>query len=192
VDLAQGPVPAPEAPAVDRAEEAKCCAVESFKKSDDTYVDTETDCRKRVKFTFKVKAGSDPKKCVLVNWIQGTAKNKDGTFRKVKMFDTVMDYNFPTMRIDSLDTDPIYWSSSARRWNYRESAPDTYYATDSPGPNTWVDGIDYDLKFQMAIHCIDDVSATSDETGSGVKNPIQKIDWAFKARYDAATKKFTH
>ena len=194
IDLAQEPVPVspPPAPIVDVGEKAKsCCGVDSFTKSDDSYVDTPTDTRKHIKFTFKVKSGSDPRKCAMVNWIQGTAKNKDGTFRKVRMFDKTIDYNLPAMRIDSLDKDPIYWSTSSARWNYVSSGADSYYATDSPGPKVWVDGIDYDLKFKMCLHCIDDVSATSDESGSGVKNPLKCIDWTFKAKYDAAAKKFT-
>lgn len=107
------------------------------------------------------------------------------------MFDKVVDYNFPTMRIDSIDKDPVYWSDASARWNYR-SEDTGWYATDSPGPQTWVDGIDYNLKFKMCLHCIDDVSATSDEAGSGVKNPLKCIDWVFKAKYDAASKTFTH
>lgn len=128
----------------------------------------------------------------MVNWIQGTAKNKDGTFRKVQMFGNIVDYNFPAMRIDSLDTDPIYWSDASARWNYQPEGGDSYYATDSPGPTTWVDGIDYDIKFKMCLHCIDDVSATSDEAGSGVKNPLKCIDWVFKAKYDQAAGKCSH
>jgi hypothetical protein len=195
VDLADGgtPMTAPPAP-VDVAEQRSCCKLRSFTASDDTYVDTDTDTRKNIKFTCGVEPGSDPRKCVMVNWIQGTAKNKDGTFRQVQMFDKTVDYNFPAMRIDSLDKDPVYWSNSSGRWNYRLTVGtgDEFFATDSPGPQVWVDGIDYDLKFKMCAHCIDDVSATSDESGSGVKNPLKSIDWVFKAKYDAATKKFTH
>lgn len=193
-DLAQEPTPTIIGPEVDVGEKkAKpCCQFESFTSSNDSYTDTDTDTRKNIKFTYKVKSGSDPKKCVMVNWIQGTAKNKDGTFRKVKMFDETMDYNFPTMRIDSLDKDPVYWSNSSARWNYQLDETDTYYATDSPGPQVWEDGIDYDLKFKMCLYCIDDVSTTSDESGSGVKNSLKCIDWVFKAKFDAAAKKFTH
>ena len=130
----------------------------------------------------------------MVNWVQGTAKNKDGTFRKAKLFDKIADINFPTMRIDSVDKDPVYWSSSTGRWNYQFTmgTGDTFFATDSPGSQVWQDGIDYDLKFQMCLHCIDDVSTSSDEFGSGVKNPLKCIPWNFKAKYDAAAKKFTH
>ncbi len=52
--------------------------------------------------------------------------------------------------------------------------------------------MDYDLKYKMCLYCIDDVSPISDESGSGVKNPLKCINWVFKARYDAAAKKFTH
>lgn len=193
VDLAQAldPVGVEE---TDAAENTSCCRWASFEKSDDSYVDTATDCRKKIKFTFAVNSvelASDEKKCVMVNWIQGTAKNKDGSFRKVKMFGSIIDYNFPTMRIDSLDADPVYWSNATARWNYKPEG-NGFFATDSPGPTTWVDGIDYDLKFKMCLHCIDDVATTSDAAGSGVKNPLKCIDWVFKAKFDAASGTFTH
>jgi hypothetical protein len=197
VDLAQkppgGPAPVPPGPGV--AEPPRnCCRWASFEKSDDSYVDSPVDTQKNIKFTFavnRVEIDSDPQKCALVNWIQGTAKNKDGTFRKVQMFGKQVDYNFPTMRIDSVDTDPVYWSDAAARWNYKPEGTGDF-ATDSPGPTTWVDGINYDLKFKMCLYCLDDVSAASDEAGSGVKNPLKCIDWAFKAKYDAVTGTFTH
>jgi hypothetical protein len=193
VDLAQALDP--DGPVVDdQADYSSCCRWSSFDKSNDSYVDTATDCRKKVKFTFavnKVELASDHKKCVMVNWIQGTAKNKDGTFRKVKMFGSTVDYNFPTMRIDSLDADPVYWSNATARWNYKPEG-NGFFATDSPGPTTWVDGIDYDLKFKMCLHCIDDVATTSDAAGSGVTNPLKCIDWVFKAKFDAASGSFTH
>jgi hypothetical protein len=172
--------------------ETRCCDYDTFEKSNDTYVDTPTDTRKNIKFTVKMKPGADRSKCVMVNWIQGTAKNKDGTFRKVKMFGNTVDYNFPSMRIDSLDNDPVYWSDTSGRWNYTTVGSDSFYATDSPGPNTWVDGIDYDLKFKMCLYCIDNVSTTSDAAGSGVTNPLKCIDWVFKAKYDATSSTFTH
>jgi hypothetical protein len=196
VDLAEeAPGAGAAAPAADTAEtKTSCCRWRSFEKSDDSYVDKPGDTRKNIKFTCGVDYTSDPKKCVMVNWIQGTAKNKDGTFRKVQMFDKIVDYNFPTMQIDSMDKDPIYWSDSSGRWNYQFTmgTGDVFFATDSPGPTTWVDGIDYDLKFKMCLYCIDDVSTTSSAAGSGVKNPLKCIDWVFKAKYDAATDTFTH
>ena len=208
VDLAQGTPPkaAPAAPATGTpaappAPAAPCVQVDTFTASNDTYTDTATDCKKNIDFNCTVKAGSDPHKCVLVNWVQGTAKNKDGSFRKVNMFNKTVDYNFPSSRIDSLDTDPVYWSTSSGRWNYNMSAPaagsgsgaaTTFSASDSPGPTVWEDGIDYDLKFNMCTYCIDDVSPTSDEKGSGVKNPQKCVAWVFKAKYDAAAHKFSH
>jgi hypothetical protein len=193
----QTPSPAPtgESPGATPLDDAgakpSCCQMASFEKSNDSYVDKPGDTRKRIKFTFKTKAGADPKKCAMVHWIQGTAKNKDGTFRKVKMFDTIVDYNFPTMRVDYFRKDPMYWNTDAARWNYVAEGGG-YYAEDSPGPTTWVDGIDYDLKLKMCLYCIDDVQTTTDAAGSGVKNPIKCIDWVFKAKYDGATDKFTH
>jgi len=171
-----------------------CCEFTSFTASNDSYTDTDTDTRKNIRFTCSVKPGSAPKKCVMVNWVQGTAKNKDRTFRKAKVFDKIVDINFPKEQIDSIDKDPVYWSDAGGRWNYRFTVGtgDEFFAEDSPGPQVWVDGMDYDLKYKMCLYCIDDVSPISDESGSGVKNPLKCINWVFKARYDAAAKKFTH
>jgi hypothetical protein len=169
-----------------------CCDYDSFTASGDTYTESAIDCRKNIKFTFKVKSGGDGHKCALVNWVQGTAKNKDGTFITAKLFDKTTDINFADSRIDSMDTDPVYWSNSTGRWNYKSGGTDTFFATDSPGPPTWVDGMDFDLKFKMCLYCIDDVDAGSDEKGSGVKNPLKCIDWVFKAKFDAAAGKFDH
>jgi hypothetical protein len=182
------------APADAGASPASCCKLRSFTASGDTYDDKATSSRKTIRFDVGVDYGSDPQKCVLVNWVQGTAKKKDGTFLQAMLFDKVEDINFPTSRIDSVDKDPVYWSKSSGRWNYKFTVGtgDQFYATDSPGPPAWEDGMDFDLKFKMCAYCIDDVSTTSSAAGSGVKNPLQCIDWVFKAKYDAAAKKFTH
>jgi hypothetical protein len=188
--------PAPPAGTVVNAvaTNTSCCRWASFEKSNDSYIDTATDSRKNVKFTYAVnfvETDSDPHKCVMVNWVKGTAKNKDGSFRRATLFGRTQDINFPAWRIDSVDADPVYWSNTTARWNYRPEGTG-YFATDSPGPRVWVDGMDSDLQFKMCLYCIDDVSATSSETGSGVRNPLKCIDWVFKAKYDAASGTFTH
>ncbi len=200
VDLADAGRGSNKGSAKDSGTAAPCCQITSFTSSNDNYADTPTDSKKVIKFTAALQSGADPHRCAMVNWIQGTAKNKDGTFRKVQQFDQIVDYNFPSSRIDSLDKDPVYWSTSSARWNYDVSAAaggsgagaGSFSATDSPGPPVWEDGIDYDLKFKMCAYCIDDVSATSDANGSGVKNPLRCVDWVFKAKYDAATHRFSH
>lgn len=181
-------------PADAGARPASCCKLRSFTSSGDSYVDTDSSSRKTIRFDVGVDYGSDAQKCALVNWVQGTARKKDGTFLQAMLFDKVEDINFPTMRIDSVDKDPVYWSNSSGRWNYKfmVGTGDQFYATDSPGPPAWEDGMDFDLKFKMCAYCIDDVSTTSSAAGSGVKNPLQCIDWVFKAKFDAAAKKFTH
>src|SRR5262245_11341082 len=61
VDLAQEPAPisTPSQPAVDVAEKRPCCDYDSFTVSGDSYTDTPTDCRKNIKFTYKMKSGGD-------------------------------------------------------------------------------------------------------------------------------------
>lgn len=174
--------PAPAAP--------KCCDFDSFTASDDTYIGNQ--CTKDIKFTAKMKPGADEKKCVMVNWVQGSAKFKDGTYRRATVFDKGVDINFPTMQIDSVDTDPVYWSDSTGRWNYNGAGTGSISASDSPGPAKWLDGMHSDLSFKMCLYCIDDVSAASDVAGSGVKNPLKCIPWEIKAKYDAKTGKCTH
>lgn len=200
VDLADNGRGSNKGSGKDAGTPAPCCQITSFTSSNDSYADTPTDSKKEIKFTAALQSGADPHRCAMVNWIQGTAKNKDGTFRKVQQFDQIVDYNFPSSRIDSLDKDPVYWSTSSARWNYNIAAAaggsgagaGSFSAIDSPGPPAWEDGIDYDLKFKMCAYCIDDVSATSDANGSGVKNPLRCVDWAFKAKYDAANHRFSH
>jgi Domain of unknown function (DUF4157) len=181
----------PTAPSATPAGPAKCCDFDSFTASNDSYSGA-NDCTKEIKFTFAMKPGADEKKCVLVNWVQGSAKTKSGAYAKAKVFDKMVDVNFPTSQIDSKDTDPVYWSDSSARWKYRSAGSGSFWATDNPGPATWPDGLNLDLTFKMCLYCIDDVSATSDVTGSGVKNPLKCIDWVFKSKYDAGTGKCAH
>jgi hypothetical protein len=183
---------APAAPdAAPPAAAPKCCDFETFTSSGDTYTDSDKDTKKNIKFTFKVKPGADEKKCVMVNWVKGHSKSvKTGKPFKVTMFEKDVDYDFADLRIDSLDKDPVYWSKGGTRWRYDPEGKDSFFATDNPGPA--LRGEDWDLTFQMCLHCTDDVDKTSDAAGSGVKNPLKCIDWTFKAKYDKKKKAWEH
>ena len=184
---------APTTPTAPTAPEAgpKCCDFASFTSSGDTYTDSDKDTKKNIKFTFKVKDCADEKKCVMVNRVKGHSKSvKTGKPFKVTMFDKDVDYDFADLRIDSLDKDPVYWSDGGTRWRYDAEGKNSFFATDNPGPA--LRGEDWDLTFQMCLHCTDDVEETSDAAGSGVKNPLNCIDWTFKAKYDEKTKAWEH
>jgi|GEM_PF-1296558 len=148
--------------------------------SGDSYTDGD-DCKseKLIKFTVTVPSGQSKTDWALVNWLQGEAKNADGSFRKVTMYGKTVDYNFPSMQVDSVDTDPIYWSTDASRWNYNVT-DDKFWATDSPGPtDKKYHGITYDLKFKMGLYKVADLPATtSGDVGSA--KPVAEYPWNFK------------
>jgi hypothetical protein len=172
-----------------------CCDLESFVASGDSYDDSGGTSHKRIKFTFKVKAGEDPKECVLVNYVQGSAKNGDGTYRTVTQYGmSGRDNNFPTKTVDSVDTDPAYWSTAGSRWNYREepNAGRTYSASDDPGPaQSSQKGSVRAQKFTMCIYCITDVPANAPETGTGIGTAKQCINWEYSVVVDNDGK-FSH
>lgn len=148
--------------------------------SNDSYRDG-PNCRseKKIDFTATVPAGATMRDWALVNWIQGQATNSDGTFRRVRMYGSVVDYNFATMQVDSIDADPIYWSDAASRWNYRVSG-DTFSASDSPGPrDKRYNGITYDLKFKMGLYRVADLPATT-SGNVGSARPVAEYPWRFK------------
>ena len=169
---------------------SSCCSFDSFEKSDDNYKGDQ-DCMKKVKFTVVMKPGGDEKKCVMVNWVKGFAKEADGTYHQAEIFGNLADLNLPTIQIDSVDTDPVYGSKDGERWRYNSSGG-SFWVTDTPGPEVWNDGSESNFNFKMCLYCIDDVSATSDVAGSGVSKPLKCIEWDYKAKYDSATDKCSH
>jgi Domain of unknown function (DUF4157) len=170
---------------------SSCCSFDSFEKSDDNYKEDQ-DCMKRVKFTVGMKPGGDEKKCVMVNWVKGFAKEADGTYHQAEIFGNLVELNLQTMQVDSVDTDPVYGSKDGERWRYNSSGGGSFWTTDTPGPTVWNDGSESNFNFKMCLYCIDNVSATSDVAGSGVSNPLKCIEWDYKAKYDSATDKCSH
>ena len=160
-----------------------CCDLKSFVKSGDSYNDKNNQSHKRVKFTFMVKDGEDPKECVLVNWVEGSMKMGDGTFFKVRSYGVVTDANHPTKGVDSIDTDPAYWSGGGKRWNYTSENKTTASATDDPGPALSSEkGAVYALKFDMCVYCIDDVPAAAPQSGAGIGTAKQCIPWQYSVK----------
>lgn len=106
---------------------------------DGSYTDTATSSTKPVSFNATWKGGAK-EDYIIVNWIKGHMKNPKGVPYKVTMFDSSVDYDFPSWRVDSLDKDPAYWSSGGTRWNYSVDSANAFSATDSPGPMNDSDG----------------------------------------------------
>jgi hypothetical protein len=101
--------------------------------ANDTYNDSETESHKKIKFDVTVPSDLTAKDYALVNHLKGFEKNGDGTFFKVKMYGNLVDFNFTSWQVDSVDEDPVYWSDSTARWNYT-TTPGGFFATDDPGP----------------------------------------------------------
>lgn len=156
--------------------------------SGDSYADTATESRKAIKFTVKVPNGLNRDDYVLVNWAKGHMKTGSGGFFKVKMYDVEGDANWPAFQVDSVDTDPLYWSTAASRRNYNNEGTDGFSATDNPGPalNTET-GADYDINFKMEVYRLSDMPATtSGNLGGAESKVIATYFWNYKVSVSAA------
>lgn len=169
----------------DEERKKSCCDLVSFEVEPETdkYIDKDGESHKRIKFKFKVKKGADPKKCVLVNWEKGFFKNGDGTyFRETQQGNAGTPINYPKWQVDTVDTDPIYWSQPGSRWNYVSEGDDTYSATDDPGPALSTEhGAEYAMQFRMCIYCIDDVPEKKTDHVITSK-AIKCIDWEYSVK----------
>jgi len=172
---------------------ASCCQIDSFRiePGTDVYDDSGGESHKRITFTFTVKAGSDPHKCVLVNWAKGSCRDGNGNpfISTQQNVDTPMD--FPTWTVDTIDEDPVYWSSGGTRWRYTHVGGDTYSAQDDPGPALSSEiGAVYAMTFRMCIYCIDDVPLRKIDHIILTK-AIQCIEWQYSVRV-AGNGTFSH
>jgi len=169
-----------------------CCDLKSFTKSGDEYDDSDGSSHKKIKFTFMVNDGKDPRRCILVNWLQGSFRKGDGTFFPVRSYDMTVDTNFPTKSVDSKDTDPAYWSRGGARWRYVAENATTASATDDPGPALRSEhGAIYAMKFEMCVYCIDDVPATAPQSGAGIGTAKACLPWEYSVVV-GADGSFTH
>jgi hypothetical protein len=174
----------------DELKKKDCCELVSFNADDPGYNDN-GESHKKIKFKFKVKAGSDPKKCILVQWCKGSFKQGNGKPFTATHQDKNTPIDFSDWTIDTVDTDPAYWSKDGSRWNYDSEGDDTYSATDDPGPATSSEhGAVYAMKFKMCIYCIDEVPEKK-VNGTITAKAIKCIEWQYsvKVANDGA---FTH
>jgi hypothetical protein len=159
--------------------------------SSDSYDDTgkADESHKNIKFSVKIPSGLEKKDYALVNKLKGHEKKGDGTYFKVKMYESTVDFNFSSFQVDSVDKDPVYWSDTSARWNY-DASGDGFSATDDPGPALSSEhGAEYAVNFKLGIYKLADLPMTT--TGSISATPIAEKDWQYSVKVDDKGK-FTH
>lgn len=155
----------------------------------DSYSDN-SESHETITYTVNVPTGIDVKKYCLVQWTKGYAKQGDGTYFKTTVYGTTRDWNDATWVIDSVDKDPIYWSSSSGRWNYNKSG-NTFTATDDPGPALSSETeATYAAQFKVAVYETDKVPTTT--TGTIATSPVTGFQyWNYSVKVDKHGK-FSH
>ncbi|ATL48866.1 hypothetical protein COR50_17780 [Chitinophaga caeni] len=154
--------------------------------SNNVYTDTAVQSTKDIRFTVFVPRGLRRDDYVLVNWVRGHMRSGPATFFQVRMYGNLVDANFPNFQVDSVDADPIYWSTAASRQNFNIDNARQFHATDSPGPALNTEhGADYDLHFRMGVYRLADVPAAT--TGNlGRARAIVSRYWSYRVRVSAA------
>ncbi|RQO54786.1 hypothetical protein DBR47_22225 [Paucibacter sp. KBW04] len=175
------------------ARPAAAPASPSLSLSNDSYADTGNVSHKHIKFNVAVPTGLNAADFCLVNKVQGHLKNADGTFRNAVMYGSVVPYNFPTEQVDSIDADPIYWSTPSQRRNYTTEAGG-FSATDDPGPSSlgyaFAPGMEARLKFHIGLYRTAEVPTTT--TGTLAASPISELPWQYSVVANATTGAITH
>lgn len=153
--------------------------------SGDTYTDSGSKSQKDITFNVKVPSSLKAEDYCLVNKVMGFIKKADGTFAKAILYGTATEVNFATEQVDSVDADPVYWSTSSARRNYIATG-DGFKATDSPGPHdhTYHAKEETALKFHIGVYKLADVPTTT--TGTIATTPIQELPWQYSVKVDAA------
>jgi hypothetical protein len=177
VSPAPPPVPAPAAPAAP--------ANPTLSLSGDSYTDTGNTSHKTITFDVAVPSGLNKNDFCLVNKLKGSMKKADGTFHKVKMYGSLVDFNFSSEQVDSVDADPVYASNSTARWNY-SSTSGGFSSNDDPGPPgyTFAAGDEAAVKFHIGLYKLADVPTTT--TGSISASAIQELPWQYSVKADSA------
>lgn len=167
------PTPAPAAPAAP--------ATPSLALENDTYTDSGNTSHKVIKFNVTVPSGLTARDYALVNKLKGHMKKADGTYWKVQMYGSLVDFNFTSEQVDSVDADPVYWSNSSGRWNYVTTSTG-FYATDDPGPpgHAFSPGDEAAVKFKIGLYRLADVPTTT--TGTISATPLQELPWQYSVK----------
>ncbi len=151
--------------------------------------DTATESHKKIRFDVTIPSGVTAGDYALVNKLKGSQKNGDGKAFKVKMYGKTVDFDFADWQVDSVDEDPVYWSTDTARWNYNSTSTG-FYATDDPGPALSSEtGAVYAVKFKMGLYKLADLPAKT--TGSISATPLAEYDWQYSVVVDKSGK-FSH
>lgn len=189
---APAPAPAPTpAPTPAPAPTAKPAAQPSLSLANDSYTDAGNTSHKNIRFDVSVPAGLTAGEYCLVNKLQGSMRKADGTYHQVQMYGSVVDFNFATEQVDSVDPDPVYWSNATARWNYTATGSG-FYATDDPGPPgyTFNKGDVAAVKFKIGLYRLADVPTTT--SGSLSATPIEEKPWQYSVKADATSGALSH
>lgn len=143
------------------------------------YVDKGGTSHKKIKFNATIPKKKNKKDYVIVNWLKGYMKDEKGKPFKVRMYGSLVDFNFKKWQVDSVDKDPAYWSTPKKRWDYNITKTG-FYATDDPNPGYWKDGVTCNVEFKVGLYKDADVPKTT--KGSIKATPIGSLlPWEFKA-----------
>lgn len=149
------------------------------------------------------------KGCVFESFVADGAVVKLRSVSKYN-FDNAKKYHFPEWVIDSIDSDPFYWSMDGRErhylyyWNttpgsfnpatrkfYGEEKPDypRLYVTDRPGQAFFSNGSarNISLEFRLCIYKAGDIPGTTTEDNVNFAMPIRCFDWQSSFVYNHAT-----
>lgn len=144
------------------------------------YVNSATESDKTVTFDAKWSGGAK-EDYILVQWLKGSIKKPDGTPFKVKMYGSLVDFDFSAFQIDSVDADPAYWSDGGTRWLYDVGTGNHFSATDAPGPmkDSFGAGAKANVDFKIAVYKSADVPTTT--TGSISATPLSSWHtWSYR------------
>jgi hypothetical protein len=177
--IAGAPAPAPSAPP----------AQPTLKVSNDTYTDTAAASHKNIKFEATIPTSLTKTNYAFVNQLKGYEKSGSGSFFKVTMYGSLVDFNFPSWQVDSVDPDPVYWSDTSARWNYN-TTPTGFTATDDPGPALSSEhGAKYAVHFKIGLYKLADLPTTT--TGTISAKPIAEQPWEYSVDV-SSTGTFSH
>jgi hypothetical protein len=157
--------------------------------SNDSYNDTASESHKKIRFDVTVPSGLTARDYALVNKVKGFFKDGAGKFFKVTMYEKTVDANYSDWMVDSVDKDPVYWSTAAARWNFT-TTPTGFYATDNPGPALSTEkGAVYAEQYKMGLYKLSDLPAET--TGTISATPLSEVPWQYSVVV-GSDGKFTH
>jgi hypothetical protein len=179
----------PAAPAGPAAPAAP--AVPTLTVADPSYTDSGSTSTKTVVFNVAVPSGLTATDYALVNKLQGSLRKADGSFYSVRMYGSVVPFNFTTEQVDSVDADPVYASTATSRWNYSTTAGG-FSSNDTPGRvnGVYSPGDVAAVRFKIGLYRMADLPATT--TGTIAANPLSEVPWQFSVVCDATTGAISH